>query len=680
MKHRFTILFMFFIVFGFSQTPELVNYQAVIRDSVGQILSNQQIDFQLSILKGGTTGLSVYQEVHSVTTNDFGQIAIQIGGGTTTSGNFSTINWGDDEFYIEIAIDTEGQGSFTIMGTSQLVSVPYALNSKRTESFILTDQNGNQYELWVDSLGNIGTYPAYQYGEPCPGMPSINYHGQTYYTIKIGNQCWLRENLNIGTMINGIEDMQDNDTIEKYCYEDIAENCETYGGLYQWDELMQYTNIEGSQGICPNGWHIPSHSEFNVLTDFLSGDTIAGGKLKTIGTIEEGTGLWHTPNLGATNESGFSVLPAGNRRPGYYFEHQGNRGYFWTSTEFDIDHVWYRRINFYNEVLESNENTKEKGFSVRCIRDQSINQQPDVPASPDPADGSTGIIINSSLNWTCSDPENDLLSYDVYFGTTNPPTIINSGQTETSFDPGILTYNETYYWKIVAHDQFNTTDGPIWSFTTVDPPTNGLEAYYPFNGNANDESGNGIHGVVNGPVLCQDRFNNQNSAYYYNGIDNHILIGDYFDENEELSIISWVLLDENSIGENYLSIISKHQNAGGFNEKSFNMNRAGANLQEFRVRFYDTDSLVECIDPSIAELNKWTLLVTTFSYGDVKLYKDGVVVDSNEVASLQIQNTSTPVLIGDNYSNDHPFHGIIDEIRIYSRALTETEIQGFYSE
>ena len=495
MKHKFTILLMFCFAFGFSQTPELVNYQAVIRDSVGQILSNQQIDFQLSILKGSTDGFSVYQEIHNVTSNDFGQIAIQIGGGTTTSGNFSSIDWGADEYYIETSIDIEGQGSFTIMGTSQLVSVPYALNSKRTESFILIDQNGSQYELWVDTLGNIGTYPAYEYGEPCPGMPSINYLGQTYYTIKVGNQCWFRENLNIGIMINGVQDMQDNDTIEKYCYENIAENCGTYGGLYQWDELMQYTNIEITQGLCPNGWHIPSHSEFNVLTDFLGGDTtagglggdtIAGGKLKTTGTIEEGNGLWHTPNSGATNESGFSVLPAGNRKPDF-FEQQGNRGYFWTSSEIDMNYVWYRRLNFYNEAIESNTNTKEKGFSVRCIRYQSINQKPNEPDNPGPENGTSGIPINSTLNWNCSDPENDLLTFDIYFGTTNPPAIKSSGQTKTSFDPGILAYSDSYYWKVVAHDQFNTNEGPIWSFSTVDPPTDGLVAYYPFNGNANDE-------------------------------------------------------------------------------------------------------------------------------------------------------------------------------------------------
>ena len=377
MKKQITFLSLLLLVsIGFSQSPELINYQAVIRDSTGQLIISQEIVFQLSIIQGSAFGNIVYQERHDVTSNGFGQIAIQIGGGNLISGNFSYINWGSDEFYIETAIDTEGQGSFTIMGTSQLVSVPYALNSKRTESLVLTDQYGAQYEIWVDTLGNLNTYPAYQNGQPCEGMPSINYNGQTYYTIQVGNQCWLRENLNIGFMLYGDEDMIDNDTIEKYCYEDIEENCEFYGGLYKWNELMQYSNIEGSQGICPNGWHIPSNSEFNILTDFLGGDTIAGGlggdtiaggKLKTTGTLEEGNGLWHLPNSGASNEIGFSVLPAGNRQPGYFFEHQGNRGYFWTSTEID-NYVWYRRLNYYNKAFERNDNTKDKAFSVRCIK------------------------------------------------------------------------------------------------------------------------------------------------------------------------------------------------------------------------------------------------------------------------------------------------------------------------
>jgi len=82
--------------------------------------------------------------------------------------------------------------------------------------------------------------------------------GKTYNTVLIGTQCWMRENLNIGTRIDGSQNQTDNGTIEKYCYDDLESNCDIYGGLYQWDEAMQYVTTQGVQGICPAGWHLPT--------------------------------------------------------------------------------------------------------------------------------------------------------------------------------------------------------------------------------------------------------------------------------------------------------------------------------------------------------------------------------------------------------------------------------------
>src|SRR5208283_4895597 len=84
----------------------------------------------------------------------------------------------------------------------------------------------------------------------CPS--SVVYAGKTYNTVLIGNQCWFKENLDVGTMISGSDSMKNNGTIEKYCYNDDPASCAAYGGLYQWDEAMRYSTIEGSQGICPN--------------------------------------------------------------------------------------------------------------------------------------------------------------------------------------------------------------------------------------------------------------------------------------------------------------------------------------------------------------------------------------------------------------------------------------------
>ena len=126
----------------------------------------------------------------------------------------------------------------------------------------------------------------------------------------------MAENLRVGEMINSADEQIDNDTIEKYCMQNDTNNCSIYGGLYQWDELMSYTTTEGIQGICPDGWHIPSDQEIMELEVYLGMSqqdaditgfrgTNEGGKLK-----EAGFTHWTSPNTGATNESDqFPVIP-----------------------------------------------------------------------------------------------------------------------------------------------------------------------------------------------------------------------------------------------------------------------------------------------------------------------------------------------------------------------------------
>ncbi len=106
--------------------------------------------------------------------------------------------------------------------------------------------------------------------DPCDGETTITYKGQTYEIIGIGNQCWMAENINVGQRIDGNQEMKNNSTIEKYCYSDNEINCNEYGGLYQWDEMMQYTTQEGIQGICPEGWHIPTDGERRFLKELFT--------------------------------------------------------------------------------------------------------------------------------------------------------------------------------------------------------------------------------------------------------------------------------------------------------------------------------------------------------------------------------------------------------------------------
>jgi len=180
----------------------------------------------------------------------------------------------------------------------------------------------------------------------------------------IGAKCWFVQNLNIGIRINGSLEQTDNQDIEKYCYFDLESNCDIYGDLYQGDEMMQYTATEGIQGICPAGWHLPTDGEWTVLTTYLGGEDVAGGKMK-----EAGTAHWSSPNTGATNSSGFTALPGGARDYDGSFNGITYNAYFWSSTEYSTTHAWYRYLYYYDVAVFRNYYGKVSGFSSRCCQD-----------------------------------------------------------------------------------------------------------------------------------------------------------------------------------------------------------------------------------------------------------------------------------------------------------------------
>jgi hypothetical protein len=128
------IFFALFIISGLlhAQAPQKFNYQAVARDTSGNLLVNQNITFRISILSGSISGTPVYQEKHIVTTNSYGQTTLNIGGGYAISGNFNSINWGDTSYFVKTEIYIQGGSDYLSMGTSQLLSVPYALYAKES--------------------------------------------------------------------------------------------------------------------------------------------------------------------------------------------------------------------------------------------------------------------------------------------------------------------------------------------------------------------------------------------------------------------------------------------------------------------------------------------------------------------------------------------------------------------
>jgi len=187
-----------------------------------------------------------------------------------------------------------------------------------------------------------------------------------YAVVQIGTQIWMAENLkvthfnNSNPIPNVTDNMQWNNlTTGAYCnYSNTSSNSNIYGRLYNWYAITDALNI------CPTGWHIPTNAEWTILTTYLGGVSVAGGKLK-----ENCITYWNVPNIGATNESGFTALPGGYRGINGIFIDVGGSGNWWSFTEITTYDAWASYIYYTNSNVDNYPNSKAAGFSVRCVKD-----------------------------------------------------------------------------------------------------------------------------------------------------------------------------------------------------------------------------------------------------------------------------------------------------------------------
>ena len=215
------------------------------------------------------------------------------------------------------------------------------------------------------SVDDVTQNPTSGYG------PNItDAEGNTYKTVTIGTQTWMAENLKVskysdGTTISNItvNTQWSNLTTGAWSYykNDVANNAK-YGKLYNWYAVSKTTN--GNKNVCPTGWHVPTDAEWTVLTDYLGGASVAGGKMKEVGTTS-----WNSPNTNATNTSLFSALPGGYLDNIGYCSEIGNKSFWWSSTEVNTDDAWYSTLFYYDGLAERLYFTKKIGLSVRCLRD-----------------------------------------------------------------------------------------------------------------------------------------------------------------------------------------------------------------------------------------------------------------------------------------------------------------------
>jgi uncharacterized protein (TIGR02145 family) len=401
-----------------AQPPHSFNYQAVLRNTSGEILESQEVTLTLEILKGVENGEVVFTEQHSTQTNAFGLINLAVG----SVSSMEEIYWGEDIYFLRISVD--GQ----VMGTSPLLSVPFALSAQTSADAF----SGDYYDLentpdlsnmlvvedpqegglaWFDGtqwkgLASGGEGQVLTIVNGMPGWMDLpeddeddpptatDIDGNIYPVVTINGREWLAENLrttryqNGDLLPTGLSDSQWNNTVQGafslYPYDlvdgiDSEENMkQAYGLLYNW-----YATVDPG-GLCPAGWHVPTDEEWIELISYMTDNypdinpTNVGNFVKSCRQIDSPLGgecatdihpRWNSHHTQyGTDDFGMAALPAGYRNPTGSFAGISNHGGFWTSTEYSAAAAWRRYTGFGHAFVYRDSQLKRLGTSVRCIK------------------------------------------------------------------------------------------------------------------------------------------------------------------------------------------------------------------------------------------------------------------------------------------------------------------------
>ncbi|CAN1536170.1 Fibrobacter succinogenes major paralogous domain [Flavobacteriaceae bacterium] len=401
MKKLFTLLALIATIANFAQAPQGFNYQATVRNSSGALITNQNVYFKFNVMLNSQTSVPVFTETHYVPTDDVGQVNLIIGQGTATTGVFSSINWGTGNYFLGIELDINTGLGYVAMGTTQLLSVPYALYANSSGNgqavtpslaSVLAVNNGAN-NLQVKNLADptegqdavtkiyTDTSDAQLQNQISTLQAQIialqNAIVATLPNVTIGTQIWSTTNLDVTTYNDGTPIPQVTDPTAwaglrtgAWCYyANNTANGTTFGKLYNWHAVRGIHDNDlntPNKILAPLGWHVPSNSEWNTLINYLDPNAnggiatpnLAGDKMKSTGTT-----LWTSPNTGATNSSGFTGFPGGLRSYDGTFLSIGNVGGWWCS-----DDAWTRDINYNTGSAYLNTYGQEVGFSVRCVK------------------------------------------------------------------------------------------------------------------------------------------------------------------------------------------------------------------------------------------------------------------------------------------------------------------------
>lgn len=297
------------------------------------------------------------------------------------AGNDTVIEGGETSLYLSANTPEMGEGLWSVLsgdsGTFEDATNPVTLfTGLLEESYTLQWTIATSCDTTFDQV-NI-TFYQWKCGSPITDIRD----GKNYNTVQIGLQCWMAENLNVGTRINRESVQTNNSIIEKYCIDNNESFCTFYGGLYQWNEMMNYSTTSGVQGICPTGWHVPTDTEWTTLTTFVSSQTTyqCNSNAEYIAKALAAPNSWDISTdtcqpgsfFTTSNETGFTALAAGYRSSsGYYFEDVGSYGIFWSSNRYQNTSAWTRNIINYRATVDRSYSygSMSLGGSVRCLKD-----------------------------------------------------------------------------------------------------------------------------------------------------------------------------------------------------------------------------------------------------------------------------------------------------------------------
>lgn len=242
-----------------AQPPDAMSYQAVARDAAGDAFANTNISIRVSILEDDVNGTVAYSEEHSPTTDETGLFSLELGRGSIVSGTFDGIEWNDHDHFLKLEMDPSGGTTYTDMGTSQLLSVPYALFSGESAR----DDEQDLILQGVQDLMNA----QFECGDPFLDARD----GEVYETTLVGGQCWTAEGLRYaapGSYASTAPPLTHVDLVGRY---------------YDWAEAMdiddmynsqEYNPTEPVQGVCPTGWHLPAAIEVDAMLSALTSEGV----------------------------------------------------------------------------------------------------------------------------------------------------------------------------------------------------------------------------------------------------------------------------------------------------------------------------------------------------------------------------------------------------------------------